>query len=105
MVYDLLDDALLLRVRLMPSSSSCRINGVFTDAESVDFLKICVISVPEKGKANKELISFLAKKTGIAKSQMEIIGGEFDRYKKIKISGSVENTEQKIKELVAEGLK
>ena len=102
MVYDILENAVLLRVRLMPNSSSCRINGIFTDAENADFLKISVISVPEKGKANKELLTFLAKRIGIAKSQMEIISGELDRYKKIKISGELSNLNKKMQELIAE---
>lgn len=78
----------------MPNSSSCRINGIFTDADGAEFLKICVVSVPEKGKANKELTDFLAKKMRIAKSQCEIISGELERYKKIKISGIGEETIQ-----------
>ena len=89
MVYDLLDNGILLRVRLMPNSSSCRLNGVFVDANGVEFLKLCVISVPEKGKANKELLALLAKKFGVAKSQCEIVSGELDRYKKIKITGEI----------------
>ena len=75
----------------MPNSSSCRINGIFTDADGQDFLKICSTAVPEKGKANKELIALLAVKMGLAKSQYMIVGGEFDRYKKIKIVGVAED--------------
>jgi len=74
-VYDILDSAVLLRVRLMPNSSSCRLNGVFVDSDGLEFLKLCVISVPEKGKANKELIALLAKKFGVAKSQCQIVYG------------------------------
>ena len=43
--------------------------------------------MPEKGKANKELIALLAKKLSVAKSQCEIVSGELDRYKRIKING------------------
>ena len=89
----------------MPKSSSCRVNGLFNDADGTEFLKLCVVSVPEKGKANKELILFLAKKIGIAKAQIEIISGELDRYKKIRISGDVKILEAKIQQLVAEAIK
>lgn len=85
MFCDVLNNEILLRVRLQPNSSSCRISGVFTGVDNSEFLKICVVSVPEKGKANKELIDFLAKKMKIAKSKFEIVSGEFDHYKKIKI--------------------
>lgn len=77
-----------MRVRLMPNSSSCRLCGFFQDADGQDFLKIAVISVPEKGKANKELINYLARSLKIAKSCVEIVGGEFDRYKKVRIMGN-----------------
>ncbi len=74
---------MILRVRLAPNSSCCKIGGIFVDPNGDEWLKISVISVPEKGKANHELIKLLAKELKIAKSQIEIIGGELDRYKKI----------------------
>ena len=42
--------------------------------------------MPEKCKANKELIAFLAKKLKIAKSSIQIISGELDRWKKLAIT-------------------
>lgn len=87
----------------MPNSSSCRVNGLFSDAEGMQFLKICVVSVPEKGKANKELLNFLSKKIGIGKSQMEIVSGELDRYKKIKIIGDISAIVSKLQKLITEG--
>ena len=86
----------------MPNSSSCRLNGVFVDSDGLEFLKLCVISVPEKGKANKELIALLAKKFGVAKSQCQIVYGELDRYKKIKIIGEVVRLKEALKEWMGE---
>ena len=77
----------ILRVRLQPNSSSCQIKDIITLPEG-NFLKISVCSIPEKGKANKELLAFLAKKLKIAKSDMEIISGELDRNKKILIKSN-----------------
>ena len=65
------DEFVLLRVRLNPSSSSCCFQGFWVDANNEKFVKISVNAVPEKGKANKELISFLAKNLKIAKSCFE----------------------------------
>ena len=48
--------------------------------------------MPEKGKANKELIAFLAKKLKIAKSSLQIISGELDRWKKIVITSQADLT-------------
>lgn len=98
MVYELGKQGILLRVRLTPNSSSCFIKGVFQNADGVCFLKIGVVSVPEKGKANKELLEFLAKKLGIAKSNLQIVSGETDRYKKILITAEAAVVEPLLKQ-------
>jgi len=79
----------ILRVRLAPNSSSCKILGITFDANDDMFLKVAVVSVPEKGKANKELINFLAKKLKIAKSELKIFSGELDKWKKIRIISDI----------------
>ena len=86
MFFEEKDNRIILRVRLTPNSSSCMVRGIFTDAAGDCFLKANVVSVPEKGKANIELINFLAKKFKIAKSDIKIISGETDRYKKLEIN-------------------
>lgn len=102
MVYELSKQGVILRVRLTPNSSSCFIKGVFKNAEGIDFLKVNVISVPEKGKANKELIALLAQELKLAKSNLTIISGETDRYKKILICADKEKEESVIKALTKE---
>lgn len=84
------DHGLMLRVRIAPNSSSCSINGIFTDTKGLDYLKISVNAVPEKGKANKELIAFLAKFLRLAKSRFQIISGETDRFKRVFIEAAGE---------------
>ncbi len=49
-------------------------------------LKIAVRAVPEKGKANQELIRYLAKEAGADKSDIKIISGAGERLKLIKIA-------------------
>ena len=90
MFFNRTDNGYIVRVRLTPNSSSCKVLGTTQDVNEDVFLKISVVSVPEKGKANKELINYLAKKLKIAKSDFEILSGELDRWKKIKIN-SVQN--------------
>lgn len=85
---------LMLRVRIAPNSSSCSINGVYTDANGAAYLKVSVNAVPEKGKANKELIAFLAKFLRLAKSRLTIVSGETDRYKKICIEADDDEAKQ-----------
>ena len=100
MYFETTKSGILLRVRLSPNSSCCKINGIFTTPDNEDYIKISVISVPERGKANSELISWLSKKLKIAKSDMSIISGELDRYKKIMINTSDEEILNKLKALI-----
>ena len=67
------------------------------NADGQDYLKISVVSVPEKGKANKALIEFLAQKLGVAKSLMTIVSGQTDRFKKILLK-----TEQNLDDVLGE---
>ena len=82
----------------MPNSSSCRLMGIFVNADSLEFLKVAIVSVPEKGQANKELIDLLHKKLDVAKSFCEIISGGADRYKKIKIYGDASSLESRLEQ-------
>ncbi len=101
MFFEQTKDGLMLRVRLTPNTSSCQVQGIFTDADNKVFLKISVVNVPEKGKANKELIAFLAKKLKLPQSCFEIVFGQNDRYKKILISShNVENLISDLKALI-----
>lgn len=48
-------------------------------------IKIRLKAVPEKGKANAEVIRFLSKELGLPKENVSIISGSTDRTKLIKI--------------------
>jgi uncharacterized protein YggU (UPF0235/DUF167 family) len=50
-------------------------------------LRVRIRGIPEKGKVNEELIAFLAKTLGIAKSRIEILSGHTSRLKRLKIEG------------------
>lgn len=70
----------LKKIKIIPSSSKNEIveqNG--------DFLKIKIKAPAEKGKANRELIKFLAKEFKIKKNQIEIVKGEKSKQKIIRI--------------------
>ena len=101
MFFETTDKGILLRVRLSPNSSCCNISGIFTTPDNDDYLKLSVISVPEKGKANSELISWLAKQLKIAKSDINIISGELDRYKKILITNKDKQVLEKLNSFVS----
>ena len=88
MFFDKTEQGIILRVRLSPNSSCCRVLGTFTTPDNQEFIKISVISVPEKGKANKELINWLSKTLNIAKSDFTIVSGDLDKYKKLLITAN-----------------
>lgn len=86
MFYTRTETGYNLRVRLTPNSSSCRTGGIITGPNNEEYLRINIISVPEKGKANKELIEFLAKQLSVAKSAIKIVSGTTNHWKKIEIT-------------------
>lgn len=67
-----------LRLKILPNAQKTEVSE---KPENGDW-KIKVKAVPEKGKANKELLKFLKKELKI---DAEIISGEKDRLKLIKI--------------------
>ena len=83
MYYEQTTAGYILRIRVTPNASKCGIGGIFTDNNNQDFLKISLNSVPEKGKANQELIKILSKSLNQSKSCFSIIAGQTDRYKKV----------------------
>jgi len=97
--YQKTKDGYLLRVRLTPNSSLVKAGDIYLDAKNEAYLKVNVISVPEKGKANKELLDFLAKKLGVAKSCLEVVAGQTDRFKKICVMTD-KNLDEKLEEMV-----
>lgn len=52
-----------------------------------EFYKVKVNSPPVDGEANKELISLIAKRLKIPKSNIEIIAGKASRMKVLRVSG------------------
>ena len=68
-------------VRVVPRASKSEIVG-----EHDGMLKVRIASPPVDGAANTELIKLLAKQFGVSKSDVEIIGGETSKTKRIKIT-------------------
>jgi uncharacterized protein (TIGR00251 family) len=50
-----------------------------------EYLKICIISPPVDGKANKMCVKFLAKILSVSPSQIAIVSGQNGRKKIIRI--------------------
>ncbi len=71
-----------IRVKVVPGSSKNQMAG------SLDgMLKVKIAAPPEKGKANKALISFMAKTLSVKKNDIEILSGKTNPVKMLRISG------------------
>lgn len=85
--YQTTDQGLLLHVRLTPKSSKDCLEGIDETADGKHHLKVRVRALPDKGKANKALIAFLAKQLSVAKSEISLVSGATSRHKILKFDG------------------
>jgi uncharacterized protein (TIGR00251 family) len=76
------EGAVLFAVRVSPGASRSRILG-----EHAGALKLAVAAAPEKGKANKAVIDFLAEALGVRKADVTVVAGETSRDKRIRVTG------------------
>jgi len=71
-----------IQVQIQPGSSKDQIIGLHNGR-----LKIKISAPPVDGKANQNLIEFIAKALGVSKSKIEIVKGRTSKLKTLKISG------------------
>ena len=69
-------------LQIEPNSSGDRITGKHNGR-----LKVKISTPPAEGKANKRLISFIAKTLGVPKSAVRIVKGGTSRLKTLKVKG------------------
>jgi uncharacterized protein len=98
--YKLFNDHLRLAVRLTPNGGRDGVDGVDLNGNGEAHLKVRVSDVPEKGKANKALIAFLAKRIGVAKSSITLVSGDTARQKILRIDGDPEDLRDKLETLL-----
>jgi len=86
-----------LPVRVMPRASSNEIVGIMSD----NTVKIKLTAPPVEGKANQQLIKFLAEVLRVPKSSVNIVAGESGRDKLVSILDmDTEEVQQKILEYI-----
>ena len=68
--------------KVVPGSSKTCVCGVLDK-----MVKIKLSAAPEKGKANKYLLAFLAKRFGVKKNDVRIISGETNPIKRVQVLG------------------
>lgn len=77
-----LDGQLLIKLHISPRAKKSQFKGLHGEA-----LKVAIASPPVDGKANEELIKFLASELQIPKSQIQIVSGETSKSKSVSIIG------------------
>ena len=73
-----------LNVKAFPGAGKTEVKEIMEDGT----VKIGIKAPADKGRANQELVKFLAKELGVNKGSISIIGGWTARQKLVKISKS-----------------
>ena len=72
-----------IAVKVVPRSAKTGLAGKMADGS----WKVRLAAVPEQGKANRELIVFLAGHFGVAPGRIHIVSGKTSTHKRIRIDG------------------
>ena len=78
-----------LIVKVVPGSSRTQIVGQYGN-----MLKVKISAPPEKGKANKELLRFLAARLQIKQNDIEVQSGQTNSIKTLLLQGVTEKDVQ-----------
>ena len=70
-----------MRLKVRPNAAETAVKDKMDD----ETVKIDIAAKPEKGKANAELIKFLAQEFAVTKENIKIISGAGERVKLVKI--------------------
>ena len=98
--YECLVDGVRLNVHLSPNASRTGIDRTDNVASGRARIRATVTAPPEKGKANKALISLLAKKLRLPKSSIQIIAGQQSRDKTVFFSGAPNRLQPLLEDLL-----
>ena len=78
------DGVITLSLHVQPGAKRTEVQGLHGDA-----LKIRLAAPPIEGRANQELVRFLAECFQVPQRNVSLIAGETSRQKRFRISGSV----------------
>lgn len=82
------DGGLYIKIKVRPSASEAKIRKILSDGNK-EILKIDIASPPEKGRANQELIRFLAAEFAVLKKNVKIVSGSASKIKIGKITNNL----------------
>lgn len=79
-MHDFNPQSILIGLKVKTNART-NVIGDYIDIDGKKYLQLAISSIAEKGKANKEIISFLSKEWKISKINLEIIRGFTNNYK------------------------
>ena len=74
------DEAIVLKLHVQPGAARSDFAGMHGDA-----LKVRLAAAPVQGKANAELIRFLAEQFGVPRRNVQLLRGETSRAKTVRV--------------------
>ena len=81
-----------LQLHVQPGASRTGIAGLHGDA-----LKVRITAPPADGRANRELLDFLAEVLGVARARIALVKGESGRRKTVVVQGiELEETRRRL---------
>ena len=85
----------MFSIKIIPNASKTEFAGRTDDGG----FRIRVQAPPVEGAANRELIRFLARSLGVAKSQVAIVRGTSSRIKLVSVEGDQKALHQKMESM------
>lgn len=79
------DGLVYLRIKARPGATKSEVRGIMADKT----IKINIVAKAIHGRANQELVGFLARKFGLAKDNVKIISGAGEKLKLVKIISKI----------------
>lgn len=81
------DGGLSVELQVTPGAKADRVEGVETQADGTCVLRVRLKAPPVDGKANQALVKLLAKRWGLAKSDVTVSFGATGRRKRLHLAG------------------
>ncbi|MCI0430983.1 MAG: DUF167 family protein [Rhodospirillales bacterium] len=91
-------------VRASPKSAKARVLGLAERPDGRADLRLALKSAPEGGRANAELIAFLAEAWGVPKRSLALLAGAAGRRKTVLVAGDPRSLEARLKDWLARSL-
>jgi uncharacterized protein YggU (UPF0235/DUF167 family) len=90
-----------LNIKLTPGAYKNELVSYDPDLFGDKILKVMITEIPEKGRANQALITFLAKALRLPKSSFKITQGVTSRSKLIEVVCDQDTLEERIEALIS----